>query len=200
MSDVVDVAGLVADDLLDLEHAFRDADWFRVRDIGRYTLCVYGARGDEPGEVTVTLESAQSYGIVGFRWRELDAGGSYDFGPVTLDSATADLAGADRIADRDDPPNVAEIIKKIVATGYFGVATEEEIKSMCYASMDHSQGYLLLPSGGFPGEPLGRLWTTGGYLQCEHVALKANSPTVRYAAAGLLRAVETAIENRAQGD
>ena len=69
---------------------------------------------------------------------------------------------------------------------------EPDIKAICEEATKHSQGYLLLPAGEFCGHPIGRLWTTNGYLQCEkYVTLDATHPSLAYAADTLLRAVTT---------
>ncbi len=89
-----------------------------------------------------------------------------------------------------DEPDADDLIRQIVETGYFGDADDADIRAICQAATDYSQGYLLLAAGGFPGDPIGRLWTTNGYLQCaEYVTLDATYPCIAYAADALLRAV-----------
>jgi len=87
-----------------------------------------------------------------------------------------------------------DLIEAIVETGYFGDADAEDIRAVCVEATRHSQGHILLPAGEFVGHPIGRMWTTNGYLQYPHVRLAATCPSVAYAARDLLRAVEHVVE------
>lgn len=187
----MDVEGLVEAGLLDLDAVFERADW-RVQDgITAYTACVYGSRGDEPGEVLVVLQSATEYGITAYRWAEKDDSGTYETGPVTLDRDEAVSGGEDYAEENDEEPDADDLIRQIVETGYFGDASSDDIRAICKEATEHSQGYLLLPAGEFVGHPIGRMWTTNGYLdQCDkYVTLDATHPSIAYAADALLRAV-----------
>lgn len=199
-TETVDVAGLVASglldldavyDMLDLDAVYDMADWRQVDSIATYTECVYGANGDEPGEVQIVLESATKYGIVAYRWAQKDDGGTYDRGPITLDRDEAVESGEEYASDHDDAPDADDLIRRVVESGYFGCADADEIKAICEEATKYSQGYLLLPAGEFCGYPIGRLWTTNGYLQCDHVTLDASHASLAYAADALLRAVAT---------
>lgn len=191
-TETVDVAGLVEADLLDLDAVFDLADWRQVDGITAYTACVYGKDGDEPGEVQIVLESATEYGIVAYRWAEKDDGGTHGRGPITLDRDEAVEAGEEYASENDEEPDADDLIRQIVESGYFGGADADDIRAICEEATKHSQGYLLLPAGEFCGHPIGRLWTTNGYLQCEkYVTLDATHPSLAYAADALLRAVTT---------
>lgn len=188
----VDIAGLVEDGHLDLAAIFKPSDWRVIDVIAAYTACVYGRNGDEPGEVEVVLESAEEYGIVAFRWAERDDGGTHNRGDITLDRDEAVKDGESVAEENDEEPDADDLIKQIVETGYFGDADADDIRAVCKAATEHSQGYLLLPAGEFVGHPVNRMWTTNGYLQCErYVTLDATYPSVAYAADALLRAVTT---------
>lgn len=188
-TEAVDVAGLVEAGHLDLDAVFGRADW-RVQDgITAYTACVYGPAGDEPGRVEVVLESATEYGITAYRWAERDDAGTHQRGPITLDRDEAVEAGEEYAALNDEEPDANSLIRAIVETGYFGDATADEIRAICRAATEHSQGYLLLPAGKFCGHPVDRLWTTNGYLQCDYVTLDATHSSIAYAADALLRRV-----------
>lgn len=190
VTETVDVAGLVEAGLLNLDAVFERADWRQVDGITAYTACVYGKDGDEPGEVRVVLESATEYGVTAYRWAEKDDGGTHERGPITLDRDEAVKAGEEYASENDEEPDTDDLIRQIVETGYFGDADADDIKAICEEATKHSQGYLLLPAGEFCGQPIGRLWTTNGYLQCEkYVTLDATHPSTAYAADALLRAV-----------
>ena len=192
-AETVDVAELVEDGHLDLDDVFRKSDWRRQCAITTFTSCVYGHNGDEPGEVEIVLESAEEYGITAYRWVEQDDGGTHNYGPITLDQDEAVAAGEEYAEENDEEPDADDLIQQIVETGYFGDADADDIKAICKEATGRSQGYLLLPAGEFCGHPIGRLWTTNGYLQCEkYVTLDVTHPSVAYAADALLRAVTSA--------
>lgn len=186
----VDVKGLVDAGLLDLDNVFRTADWRVVDSITTFTACVYGPEGDSPGEVRVALQSATEYGITAYRWAEQDDSGTHETGPVTLDREEAEREGQEYADENDNEPDADDLVRQIVETRYFGEATEDEIKAICQKATEYSQGYLMLPAGEFVGHPIGRMWTTNGYLQHNrYVTLDATHPSVAYAADALLRAV-----------
>ena len=199
MSDIettVDVGGLVESGLLDLVEVFAGADWCVTDSIGAYTACVYGKDGDEPGEVQIVLESATAYGITAYRWAEKDDGGTHGRGPITLDREEAVEGGEEYASENDEEPDAEDLIRQIVESGYFGDADTDDIRAICEEATRHSQGYLLLPAGEFCGHPIGRLWTTNGYLQCErYVALDATYSSLAYAADALLRAITSEDES-----
>jgi hypothetical protein len=185
----IDVAGLVEAGHLDLDGIFAKTDWRQIDSITTYTACVFGRDGDEPGEVQIVLESATEFGIKAFRWAECDDGGSHEHGTITLDRDEAIEAGEEYASENDEMPDADELIEKIVETGYFGDADADDIKAICKAATEHSQGYLLLPKGEFVGHPIGRSWTTNGYLQnIEYVTLDATYSDIAFAADALLRA------------
>jgi hypothetical protein len=173
------------------------ADWSRVDAIAAFTACVYGHDGDEPGEVRVVLESATEGDITAYRWAEQDDGGTRETGDPTKDRDEAVAGGEEYASENDEEPDADDLIQQIVDTGYFGSADADDICAVCQAATEHSQGYLLLPKGEFVGHPIGRMWTTNGYLQCEYVSLDATYPSVAYAADALLRAV-TAVASEAE--
>jgi hypothetical protein len=186
----IDVCGLVEDGFLDLNSVFSRSDWERVEGIATYTSCVFGANGDEPGDVEISLESATEYGITAYRWAEHDDGGTHNTGTITLDRDEAVTGGEEYAEENDETPDVEELLDKIVETGYFGTADADDIRVICEEATTHSQGYLLLPKGEFCGHPVGRLWTTNGYLQCEeYITLNATYSNISYAADALLRQV-----------
>lgn len=194
----IDLAGLIEDGHLDLEAIFRRAEWWRVETIASYTAWVYGDDGDGPGEAWVSLWSAEAYGLTAWRWEDEDDAGSHDAGPITLDRDEAVRGGEAHAADAGGAPDIDDLIQRIVGTGYFGGATSDDIRAVCEAATAYSQGYLLLPAGGPCGEPVGRLWTTHGYLQCRHVRIAADHGSPVEAAYALLRAVEAEMD--ADGD
>lgn len=197
MTQIIDVAGLVADGCLDLNAVCRRAHW-QVEDcIAAYTACVYGP-DDAPGEVEVVLEAASAYGLTVYRWCARDDGGTHETGPLTLEREEAVEAGEEYARVSDESPDADDLIRRIVDTGYFGAADADDIRAVCEAATAYSQGYLLLPAGGPCGEPVGRLWTTHGYLQCRHVRIAADHGSPVEAAYALLRAVEAEMD--ADGD
>lgn len=189
----LDVDGLVGAGYLNLDDVFYSAKWSVEDDIASYTACVYGRDGDSPGEVEIVLESATEYGITAYRWAERDGGGTHGHGPITLDRDEAVGDGEEYAQDNDDELDADALIAEIVETGYFGSADHDDIRAICQVATEYSQGYLLLPAGEFCGYPIGRLWTTNGYLQCDrYVTLDATHHSVAYAADSLLRAVTDA--------
>jgi hypothetical protein len=189
-TQTVDVAGLVEAGYLDLDAVFDEADWWVQDVIAIYTARVYGRDGDELGEVEIVLESATEYGITAYRWAERDSGGTHERGPITLDRDEAVEAGKEYAGENDEEPDADDLIRQIVETGYFGDADADDIRAICEAATEYSQGYLLLAAGEFCGHPIGRLWTTGGYLQCDrYVTLDATHSSIAYAADALLRAI-----------
>lgn len=188
--ETVDIAGLVEAGHLDLDSVFESAAWTRDGDsVASFTRCCYGPEGDSPGELEIVIEAATEYGVTVYRWTEIDEAGSYESGEIVLDREEAVSAGEDYASENDEEPDTDDLIEAIVETGYFGGADADDIRAVCEAATQHSQGYLLLPKGEFVGHPIGRMWTTNGYLQCEYVTLDATHPSVAYAADALLRAV-----------
>lgn len=179
---------------LDLDAMFASSHWRFVDNIATYTACVYGANGDQPGEVEIVLQSAEEDDVTAYRWAERDDGGTHETGEITLDRDAAIAAGEEYASENDEEPDPEELIRQIVETGYFGDADAGDIRAICLEATRHSQGYLLLPAGEFVGHPIGRMWTTNGYLQCDHVRLGATYPSVAMAADALLRAVTTETE------
>lgn len=169
---------------------FDHADWRTEGSIATFTACVFGPDGDEPGEVQIVLQSATVDGVTAYRWAERSDGCMGERGPVTLDPDGARAGGEDYASRNDEEPDADDLIRQIVETGYFGDADDDDIRAVCEEATQHSQGYLLLPAGEFCGHPIGRMWTTNGYLQCEeYVTLDATYPSLAYAADALLRAV-----------
>lgn len=166
-------------------------DWTRESDAAAsYTSCVYGADGTEPGTVSIYVESAEVLGQTYYRWREYDDGGSYDHGEPTLDRDQAKAQAVEQAEARDDSPNADDLIEQIVSTGYFGEATADELREICQAATEHSEGVLLLPAGEFCGRPIGRLWATGNaWLEVPHLRLAAGHDDLARAADALLRAI-----------
>lgn len=170
---------------------------WRVEDeITSSTECVYGVRRDEPGMVEIVLESATQYGITAYRWMSRDdSSWRGEGGPVTLSKDEAILAGKTHAEENDDEPDAEDCIRKIVETGYFGDADADDIRAICKAATEYSQGYLLLAAGEFCGHPIGRMWTMYDCLQCdEYVTLDATHPSISYAAHFLLRTVTSSGE------
>ena len=54
----LELCGLIDDGHLTLDSVFERANWRAIDGIGSYVACCYGRDGDEPGTVTVLLESA----------------------------------------------------------------------------------------------------------------------------------------------
>jgi hypothetical protein len=139
----IDIAGLVDAGLLDLDAVFDRADWRDIDSIDTYTSCVFGAEGDEPGEVEITLQRSEAYGIEAFRWFERDG---MEHGDITLDRDEAIEAGEEYASENDEEPDADELFRQIVETGYFGSADAGDIRAICQEATEHSQGYLLLPA------------------------------------------------------
>lgn len=179
----------------------RQADrlnWKTEDVVATFTAYCYGRDGDEPGVVEIRLESASadidSATITVYRWREYDDGGAYESGETTTDRAQAVQAGRDYAEAQDEAPDVDDLIGQIVASGYFGPAAADEIRAVCVAATQYSQGYLLLAQGQLPS-PIGVAWTTNGYLQeVEYITLDATYPSVEYAADALLCAISADAE------
>lgn len=189
MTEIIDINGLIEDGHIDLDEVFEGAAWTKDSEIATYTACVYGPEGDLPGEVRVILQVSELYGITAWRWRDDDGSYGGDTGDITLDRLVAIQAGEEHAVDRDEEPDLDRLVGEIVETGFFGDATTNDIRAICEEATGYSQGYLLLPAGEFVGRPIGRLWTTNGYLECPHVRLDATYPKASYAAAGLLAAI-----------
>ena len=153
-----------------------------------------GASGDEPGEVTVVLETLtweavtehRSHGTIkAYRWSDGDASGTW-----THDRDKAILDGEEFAKAEDETPNADDLIGDILESGFFGPsATEENVREILECVEDGVEGfYLLLAQGVVPAKPLGRLWTNNGYLQVPHICLPACS-SVGVAAHTLLRTI-----------
>lgn len=182
----IDLAALVNDSHLDLDVVFAGASWRTVDTAATFVACCFGLDGDQPGEVELKLERAEMGGIEAWRWREPESG---DHGDVCLSRDDAVAAAEEYAQDSDETPDVDEQISAIIETGYFGADVDaDDIREICEALCGHSQGVLLLPSGEVPARPLGRLWTTNGYLQCDHIQVAATHSSVELAAAALLAA------------
>lgn len=166
-----------------------NARWRLVDEIATFISCVYGPHGDEPDEVEVVLQSAEVDGVTAYRWCECDQAGEHSHGEPTPDKDEAIADGEEYAAANDDTPDVDDLIRQIAESGCFGDADHDDIRAVCKEATKHSQGYLLLPVGEFVGHPIGRMWTTNGYLQCDHVALPATFSRISLAADALLRAV-----------
>jgi hypothetical protein len=186
----IQIQALVDDGLLDLGKIFSSAKWDTQEIVATYIVCCFGNDGCQPGEQEVRIESATEYGIVAYRWYESESG---DHGAILLDRDDAIAAGEEHASDSDETPDLDGQIEQILATGYFGDSADaDDIRSICEALCGHSQGVILLPRGEMPAQPIGRLWTTNGYLQCEHVQMSATHGTVELAASSLLAACASA--------
>lgn len=187
MSRTVDVEGPVANGWLDLDDIapINGADWHTEGCAATYVACCFGVDGDQPGEVEVELQRATAYGIELWRWS--DAG---EDGPPRLTEAEARADAEEHASDSDETPDIDDQIEAILDTGYFGDdATVHDIRRICDALCGHARGVLLLPRGVVPSAPLGRLWTTNGYLECEHIQVDATNDTLGLAAATLLASI-----------
>ena len=164
------------------------ADWRRIEDITTYTLCVFGETGDQPGSIEVYLEMAEHDGLVAYRWSEENGG---EFGRLTLTRDEAIQEAIEHARKCDEAPDADELIEQILESGYFGEdADAGDIWDICKAATQYSCGYLLLPRGEVPAQPIGRMWTTNGYLQnAEYIKLPANHKSTACAASALLLAV-----------
>jgi hypothetical protein len=191
----IDIIGLVNDGHLNLDHVFRHADWTTVDDLASYTSCVYGADGCSPGKVEVVLQRAEMYGVEVYRWKAEDDSAEVDSGGVTLSRDEAIEEGEAYAEDSDEELDANDLIEQIVATAFFGDADTDDILEICKEATQHSQGYLLLPAGEFVGHPIGRMWTTNGYLQGDYVQLRANFEEVSYAAYSLLEAITETVKD-----
>lgn len=165
----------------------------RNEHVTTYVICAFGKNWDELGEVDmyvqpgiVTLEDNEKVTI----WRAIDAGRELEWWFATREEA---VTCAEEVAvDEDASPDMEEIIAAIIETGYFGDADSDDIRDICHEATRHSQGYLLLPRGSFVGHPIGRMWTTNGYLQCDHISLDATHGRIDLAAAELLHITKLA--------
>ena len=110
---MIDIEGLVAAKLLDLDAVFARARWQVVDRITTYTACVYGSQGDEPGEVQVSLESATEYDIVAYRWAASDDGGVCEHGPIVLDEDEARDAGEEYAQENDEEPDANLTVRNL---------------------------------------------------------------------------------------
>lgn len=187
MTTTIDVQGLIDAGLLDLEQVFKTTEWSTVEEIATYTACVYGPNGHQLGTVRVMLQTATEYGIDAWRWQEDDDSYADEAGPITLDRGEACEDGAAYATDRDESPDLDELLAKIVATGYFGQADAADIERVCEAACEHSCGVLLLPAGDFPVGPPS--WTTSGWLECDHVRIDADHKSPERAAWQLLHTI-----------
>lgn len=167
-------------------------NWRHVEDIATYTACVYGPAGDQPGTCEVVLESGTvDDGVTVYRWTAQDDCGVYESGQPTLTRDKAIRDGQEMAAQSNDEPDYDSLVEQIIETGAFGDADADDIMAICTAATRHSQGHLLLPLGEPVAQPIGRMWTTNGYLECDHIALDATYPRPSHAAAGLLQAIQS---------
>jgi hypothetical protein len=90
----------------------------------------------------------------------------------------------DVICSRMD--RTAELISEIEEAGYF--EDPEIIPEIVQALTKHSQGYLLITPN--ICSPVGTRWTTNGYLQCDHIRVRATYATETMAAQALLDAIQ----------
>jgi hypothetical protein len=170
--------------------------WKMIEAIASYTDCCYGDEGDEPGEIRVMLETAQtSDGLDVYRWHDHDGAGSYDSGDIMLDQDAVIRAGRAHAEEQDETPDLDVLIDGILTTGYFGPLCDAgDVRRACQAATEYSQGYLMLAPGEPPRDPIGVAWTTNGYLQVpHHIQLAATHSRIEYAADALLRAIRTAM-------
>ncbi len=158
-------------------------DWYEVDQIDTYIACVFGPDGDQPGEVRVILQ--QHDGEL-YRWAECDDAGTHNVGDPTT-KGEAIRQGEELARLIDETPDIDECVQRVVASGYFGSAAADDIREICEHAADHSCGCILLPRGYVP-RPM--IWTTDGYLQCDHIVLEA-ADSVALAAHSLAMAVES---------
>jgi hypothetical protein len=81
----------------------------------------------------------------------------------------------------DETPDLDSIIEAIRDSKYFD--NPDTIREVIGAAISHSQGKLLVT-------PFGYVWTTNGYLQCDHIQLDAAFGTQEQAAEALLQAID----------
>jgi hypothetical protein len=99
------------------------------------------------------------------------------------------------VDEHDETPDTDALVDEIVASGYFGAADADDVRSVLAAATAYSQGYLLLSAGDVP-RPAGIAWATSGYLECDHVQICATHESEASAAHELLRAIQ---ESRQEG-
>lgn len=192
MKTEVSVEGLIEDGFLDLEAVLGRAEWQEQEVIATYTACIYGPEGGEPGQIEIVLEQTCLYGIRAWRLVQRDCTGVYRHdAPPTVDKEEAVEEGRQFAQENDNEPDIDLLIQEVIETGYFGSAGAENIRAICQAATEYSQGYLILPKGTPVAQPIGRMWTTSGYLHCEdYVALNATHKRVSYAAYTLLQLIK----------
>ena len=168
----VDLCGLIDDGHLTLDGVFERADWRAIDGIGSYVACCYGRDGDEPGTVTVLLESAECYGITAYRWAEDDGGGADERGEITLDREAAIEDGESHATGADETPDDDEQIADILAAGWFSSQVDAAaVRTIIGYCSDHSslgQGHVIIDRDG------SREWVTAGYV--EHDAMYISIP------------------------
>jgi len=152
-----------------------------IETIDTYIACCYGGDGLQPGETEVVLQRSEGGE---YRWYDEGSEGEWTTRGAAIDG------GCQHATASDETPDLVTTVDEIVATGYFGGADTDNILAICECAASHSEGYLLLPAGDPIAYPIGRLWTTDGYLQIrEYICLPA-SPSVALAADTLLRSIE----------
>ena len=168
----VDLRGLIDDGHLTLDSVFERANWRAIDGIGSYVACCYGRDGDEPGTVTVLLESAECYGITAYRWAEDDGGGADERGEITLDREAAVEDGESHATASDETPDDDEQITDILAAGWFSPQVDAAaVRTIIDYCSDHSslgQGHVIIDRDG------SREWVTAGYV--EHDAMYISIP------------------------
>ena len=171
-TETVDLAGLIDDGHLTLDSVFDRADWRSIDGISSYVACCYGRDGDQPGTITVLLESAECYGITAYRWAEDDGGGADERGEITLDRAVAVEEGESHARAADETPDDDEQIADILSAGWFAAdvdaAAVRKIIDYCAEKSALGQGHVIIDREG------SREWVTGGYV--EHDAMYISIP------------------------
>ncbi len=187
--DNIDIVNLIDDGHLDLTDVFAGAHFSADEEIDTYTAMCGGSDGDSPMTVTIMLESAEMYGITAYRWIELDDGGSYDTGEITLDRAEAVEQGKTEAAERDETPKPDAQISEILATNWFRKSVKnEDVKSIidyCAGCSGLGQGHVIIDRSGV------HEWVTTGYVEHRsvHVGIPHESESWAYFADALLGAI-----------
>lgn len=92
------------DDQIGIVEELEDADWTTISVAARYVACCFGADGDEPGDVEVSIQSVLVQGVCLYRVHESESG---DNGEIYTTQEQAEEA-AQEWADERNEANIGE--------------------------------------------------------------------------------------------
>ena len=165
-------------------------EWESKETVGEY-IFHDGGGGYFGVEIEIQIATDEDTDTDVYRVHERCDGGCGDASDILHDLDSARRLAKSWIEDRDDCPDLGDLIEQIVATGVLGDADEDDVRRLCKAATKHSQGVLLVPTAGPQGHMTWWTWITNGWLECDHISLDATHDRIELAAADLLAVCES---------